>query len=517
MTSRALLLLCLVSHVALAQDVKITYGTDNARVKVSHGDSIDVSVQGTEVYVESRYKKHELTLRLSGTCSDGRLVLKSAGKATVQLKNLSLTSTEGAALWFKNKKRVKVEAMKGTRNSLTVTACNDTANHKAAVIWAKGKVHFSGKGELNVLATGNGCKGINAKEDIRIEELVLNVITEGDNLGKDERGFGPPPFGGDGPEGFDGPPPFGQDGMGDFPGPPSFDGDAPEGFGPPPFGGQGPGGFGPPPFGGNQEGADMPEGDFQPMQSGDPDETAQSEFKQRYISTTKAMKSQGSITINGGTVYCKTSSPGAEGIEGKEGIVVNGGVVRVDAIDDAMNANGPICFNGGKVIAESHCNDAVDSNFGGGFPFGPWNGKEDSSEEKKQEPAIVITGGEVYPWSHVGVPEEGLDCDFSPIQVSGGTLFTLGAGMGEMPSVPNQETALQPTVLFTGLTITKGEAVEICQGDKVIYTFTAPFTFHNSASMFTHKGLQKGETYTLRTQDTSRTFTFTENFIVVRK
>jgi len=63
---------------------------------------------------------------------------------------------------------------------------------------------------------------------------------------------------------------------------------------------------------------------------------------------------------------------------------------------------------------------------------------------------ITIRGGTVYAWSEVGAPEEGLDSDFAPIAIQGGTLFTVGGGMGEMPSVPTQETAKQPTVLLIG-------------------------------------------------------------------
>ena len=54
---------------------------------------------------------------------------------------------------------------------------------------------------------------------------------------------------------------------------------------------------------------------------------------------------------------------------------------------------------------------------------------------------IIIRGGTVYAWSQVGSPEEGLDCDFAPLVVEGGTIFSVGGGMGEMPSVPSNEDA----------------------------------------------------------------------------
>jgi len=557
-TTKALLGVFLLMNCmdTTAQDVKIRYAGKKAQVSITEKDSVKVQVDGANVLIDSKFKAHEITVLMSGKSDAGRLVLKTDAKAKIQLDNLDLTSQEGAAIWLKNKKRVEIEALDGTKNNLTVTACVDTATNKQAVIWSKDKIHFSGKGELYLLASGDGCKGINAKDNIKIDDLTLSVITEGNNLGKDNRGFGGG-FGGGFPGGgFD----FGG-------GPGGMPGGGMPGGGMPDFGGGMPGGGAP----GN-------------MGSGDSEQESVGEFKQRYISTTKGIKSQGTITINSGNVYCKTSSAGAEGIEGKEGVTINGGTVIIDAIDDAINSGGQIIFNGGKTIAESHCNDAVDSNLGGfGFPGGggfggpgmgggqgfggdfagmgggfPGGGMPDfgggmpdfgggfgggfagggmpdfgggmpgggpgmgggypgGNSNSKQTAAIVIAGGEVYPWSHVGVPEEGLDCDNSAIEVSGGKLFSIGAGMGEMPSTPTQQSSTQPSVLFTGLNITKGEKIEIFDGEKVIYTVTPSFSFNSSASLVTCPELQKGKTYTLRTKNQERIFTLSDNFTIVRR
>jgi hypothetical protein len=98
------------------------------------------------------------------------------------------------------------------------------------------------------------------------------------------------------------------------------------------------------------------------------------------------------------------------------------------------------------------------------MPFGGNNNNE------AQEPAIVISGGTVYAWSQVGSPEEGLDCDFAPLVVEGGKVFSVGGGMGEMPSVPSNEHAKQPTALLIGLNIVKNEPVSIYdEGGKDAY------------------------------------------------
>ena len=482
------MILCMLTlmtvGVCQAEDVTIRYDGASAKVKNKAKDSVTVVVDGASVNIESLYNTHKLTLRLSGRSDDGRLVLKTAGKAKVTLNGLMLTSQEGAPLWLKNKKKVEVEAAKGTENTLTVTACTDTTNNKGAVIWAKDKLLLSGKGTLNVVATGDGCRGIKAKKDITIEELTLNVTTSGNNLGEKPFGFG----------GFPG---FGNDstGMGGFPLPdfskfPGFGNDSirPGGFPMPDFGG----GF--PPFGN--------------------DSTMQGGFggKHKYVASAKGIASKGKITINSGIVTVRTSTAGAEGIEGKQGIVFNGGTVDVLTPDDAINANATIEFNGTHVTARSMGNDAVDANPDGGFfpPFGGGNGQ-------KIEPAIIIRGGTVYAWSQVGSPEEGLDSDMAPILIEGGTVFSVGGSIGEAPSVPTNETAKQPTILLVGLDIVKDEPVSIFDANgKIINTFTVPFTFRRSASLVSSPAFKIGSTYTVKTKGFEKSFTLNEGFTTVR-
>ena len=453
--------------VCHAEDITIRYNGSQAKVTQTKKDSICVTIDGATVNIESLFESHKLTLLLKGKSDNGQLVLKTAGKARVTLDNLNLTSQEGAPLHLKNKKKVEVVAAKGTENTLTITACNDTANHKAATIWAKDKLLFSGKGKLNIIATGDGCRGIKSKKDITIEDITLNVTTSGNNLG--EKPFGP----------------------GGFP-------SMPEG-GFPPF----PGGR--PDFGGlRPEMVDSMESDF-------PDFGGGFGGKHKYVASTKGIASKGKITINSGNVSVRTSTAGAEGIEGKEGVIFNGGNVDVLATDDAVNAGDCIEFNGANVTARSTGNDAVDSNPKSGFfsPFG--------NNEQSDEPAIIIRGGTVYAWSQVGSPEEGLDCDFAALIVEGGKVFSIGGGMGEMPSVPTNENAKQPTVLLIGMGIVKEEPIYIYDADnKLLDTVNIPFSLRRSASLVSSPAFKLGSTYTVKTKGYERTFTFKENFAIAR-
>ena len=547
----------LMGSVCQAEDITIRYNGSTAKVDQKAKDSVTVTVNGANVNVDSKYTSHKLTVLLTGKSDDGQLVLKTTGKAKITLNKLNLTSQEGAPIDLKNKKKVEIAVANGTENTLTITACNDTANHKAATIWAKDKLLLSGKGTLNIIATGDGCRGIKTKDDITIEDLTLNVTTSGNHLGEKPFSFGD--FGGFGggempdfsnfqmPEGgfpdfggFGGFPGFGgeandstrQGGFGGFPGFggggfPGFGGMRPEGNDSTRRGGFG-GGF--PNFGGggfpNFGEGGMPNfggfgGGFGGF--GNPDEEGEEDEegggmgfggKRKYVASTKGIASKGKITINSGNVTVKTSTAGAEGIEGKEGVVVNGGMVDVMSPDDAINANATIEFNGGTVIARSRGNDAVDSNPKGGF-FMPFGGNNNNQEDT--DPAIIITGGTVYAWSQAGSPEEGLDCDFAPLVIEGGTVFTVGGGMGEMPSVPTNKTSKQPSALLLNLNIVKEQPVYLYDSkNKLLETITVPFSLRRSASLVSSAAFQMGETYTVKTKDYEKTFTLNENFTVVR-
>ena len=531
------LALCCACH---AQDISIRYNNSQAEVTPQNHDSISVVADGAHINILSLYNEKTLHVHLSGTSKNGQLILKSSAPVKLTCDHLDLTCQEGAPLWLRNKNEVEIIVAEGTENTLSIAACNDTANHKSAVIWAKGDIKFSGEGILNVLATGDGCKGIRSKKNITIEDLNINVTTTGNNLGEKEN-----PFGGGFPmHGFGAPDkdrPHGDrerrherndstrhSQFGGFGG--GFPMDGMQQFNPANLSEeekarmeemrknfeemmQNGGAF---PMGGFE--GDFPMGGFGSFGGGFPEGGGGGMpfMKRKYKGTTKGIKSDQKVIMNSGTLTVTTSSPGAEGIEGKEGVILNGGNITVTATDDAINANARIEFNGAHIMACSTTNDAIDANlvdfFSGGF-----GGFFGGGSEKNSDPAIIITGGTVYAWSQRGMPEEGLDCDFSPIEISGGEVFSIGAGMGEMPSVPTQQTATQPTALLIGIDIAENQPIQIYDHKgTLIDTITVPFSLKRSSSIVTHPQFKLGETYTVKTQNYTKTFTLNENFITVR-
>ena len=410
---------------------------------------------------------------------------------------------------------------------------------------------------VTIVMTGDGGKGVKSDGDIVINNAKLDVKTSGNYI-SEANGFGG--FGGPGGmDGFGGPGGMdgfgGPDGMGGFGGPgqemndstmqrmmeegrqrfeemmangemPEFgdmgggfrrqggmrnneeEGDE-EGFGGPGgFGGfGGPGGFGG--FGGpgGMGGFGGPGGMVGGSNIEISDSVRQLLFadtgrdergggmggKRKYNGSAKALKAMGSITINGGEVRLETKTAGAEGIEGKHGITMNGGKLWVKAQDDGINSGGKIVFNGGETFVWSMGNDAIDSNSRGAG-------------------AITITGGTVISCSQTGPPEEAFDCDFSPMLLTGGTVFGMGGSMGGEATVPSVNANTQPTVVLNGLPCPKGKTlVAVDAKGKELFSFEIPFSMQQSSSILSLPTFEQGQTYTVKIKDPDvklKTFTF---------
>ena len=123
----------------------------------------------------------------------------------------------------------------------------------------------------------------------------------------------------------------------------------------------------------------------------------------------KAIKVGGVATVYGGTTIVTTTKSGAEGLESKTQINIEGGQHYFKCYDDCINSSGKIFFNGGVTVCFSNGNDAVDSNAG-------------------QAGAITIGNGVVFAYTTKGSPEEGFDCDNNNYIRITGTGIGISAG-----------------------------------------------------------------------------------------
>lgn len=188
------------------------------------------------------------------------------------------------------------------------------------------------------------------------------------------------------------------------------------------------------------------------------------------FSADKALTCGRNMYIRGGhTVVKAGGGESSEGVESKFIMQIDGGVVEVAAQDDAINAQGDLIINGGKVVAYSTTNDAVDANCN-----------------------IVINGGNVFA-SGNGMPEGGLDCadeEGYRLFINGGTVVAVG-GRHSMPDKQSRQPSIQWRL--NNLEADKEYAV----GGISSYKSPRTYQMGGATLLFSSPELQAGKPYTL--------------------
>lgn len=187
----------------------------------------------------------------------------------------------------------------------------------------------------------------------------------------------------------------------------------------------------------------------------------------------KAIKSDGNLTINGGTIKIRTSKTEAEGLESKATLTITGGEVDIEAYDDAINATTHIQIDGGKVYCTSTTNDAIDSNG-----------------------TLTVTGGVIIA-AGATQPEAGFDCDNSRFTITGGTLI----GIGGDTSTPTANYCTQRSLIFNSSTSNiQYVRIETTSGGNEVLTFKLPKTYSSRMTMlFSSPSLAASTGYTIYT------------------
>lgn len=206
-------------------------------------------------------------------------------------------------------------------------------------------------------------------------------------------------------------------------------------------------------------------------------------------SSCKAIKSMGTVRVYGGTSEIYTTSEGAEGLESKVAIYIEGGKHYFKCYDDCINSAGNIYFNGGLTVCYGYGNDAVDSNAG-------------------RTGAITIGNGTVFAYTTKGSPEEGLDCDNnSYIQITGsGTAISAGGtqGGGSSSTISN---ASQGYNLYTSsISYQTGRYYTLADASgKNLITYSFEGNVSSTLALFTAPGMTKNTTCTVKYSTTAPT------------
>ena len=219
----------------------------------------------------------------------------------------------------------------------------------------------------------------------------------------------------------------------------------------------------------------------------------------------KAIKVGGVATIYGGTTTVHTSTSGAEGLESKTQISIEGGQHYFKCYDDCINSTGKIFFNGGVTVCFSNGNDAVDSNAG-------------------QAGAITIGNGVAFAYTTKGSPEEGFDCDNNNyIRITGTGIGISaggsqggggwpggGGGSGGTVTNPAQGYNFYTTsyTFQTGKYYTLSNASGTGGTNMVTFSFEANCT--SNLALITATGMVSGQTYYVKYGTTAPTGATTE-------
>lgn len=188
----------------------------------------------------------------------------------------------------------------------------------------------------------------------------------------------------------------------------------------------------------------------------------------------KAIKSEGNLTVNNGTLNISTAQDGGEGLESKAVLTIHGGTLEIETYDDCINAKSQLVINGGRLYCNASGNDGIDSNgtitFAGG---------------------LTITSG-------TSTPEEGVDCDQNRFAITGGILI----GTGGATSIPTTSACTQRSVVYKGSSLS-GKFIHI-QDASGVAVFTCQIPTKSSLNsqvtvLISTDALQASTSYTLYT------------------
>ena len=163
------------AEVATVTDtVCIVYDGQTATVSPASVEGITAEVDGATVTLTNENTDREMTFVLSGESSAGSFTYNGTYKTCIQLAGLSLQSTTGAALDIRCGKRIALELLDGTENSL----CDATTDlGQKAALYCKGHLEVSKGGTLSV--TGNIKHGISTKEYMLVKSTTGLITVNG--------------------------------------------------------------------------------------------------------------------------------------------------------------------------------------------------------------------------------------------------------------------------------------------------------------------------------------------------
>ena len=423
---------------------------DSLGAEVAKPDSISVTVSGAGVTVvnESSRTVHYI---LSGTSDAGFFKLYSNRRQEIELSDLSLTGSNGAAINNQSDKRTYIvltgrNTVKDGGTYGTTLLSDGTAEDCRGAFFSEGQLCISGTGSLDIIASAaDGKGGLFSDDYIRFLGGTVSVTASKDHAirGKDavivSDGTVSASCSADGKKAV-----------------------TTDGF-----------------F--QQDGGSL---------------TASTTGKAVYDSEEKdqdrptALKCDGDFVMNGGSLIAKANGSGGKGIKCGASIKIAGGYIFASsATHEGFTCDGTWTQDGGIVIAEAY-DDAVNSAKVLTVNDGYLRGTSRNNDGIDANAAIYIKGGVVI-GEGASDPECGIDSvEGTTVTVSGGFVVSRGGGLNSFTSSGG--------TAFVQTTTTAGTSYGLMNGSTPLMAYQAPSS-GGTTTMFCAPGLKSGSSYTLYT------------------
>lgn len=160
---------------------------ENTGVITLSNSGITVTGEGIEVIDNVVYITEGGDWEVVSTCDDGMIYVNTGeekdvnGKVKLRLNGMSLTNTNGPAIYFDRCKKAFITLESGTTNTVT-----DGATYAEAYADAKGAIQSDDsleiKGKGTLVVNGSYKHGISSSDDIVIENGVMNITAVKDGI-----------------------------------------------------------------------------------------------------------------------------------------------------------------------------------------------------------------------------------------------------------------------------------------------------------------------------------------------
>ncbi len=501
-----------ISADTIADASEMFTDRDLAGEYTENGSSVITLGEGDVIISE------EGTYILRGSVENAVVIVDADENAKIQLvlDGVNISNEDGAAIYIRTADKVFITLADGTVNTLenggSYTAIDD--NNIDAVIFSKCDLTINGSGSLSITATaGHGIvskddlrvaggtvtvsaekHGLSGKDSVRITDADLNITAGKDgihseNTEKEDKGFV-----------------YIESGSLNI----VADGD------------------------GISAGAylQIDGGEFALTTGGGSSNKATAKDEDGDIVSTKGIKAEGQLTVNGGTFLIDsqddalhtngsmtvnrgefTIATGDDALHADETTTVNGGTINISTCYEGVEGN-DVVISGGylKLYATDDGLNAAGGNDGSGFGgmFGGSFGGSDSS--------ILISGGEIY----INADGDGIDSN-GDLTVTGGTIYVSGPesdgdgaldydGTGQITggtlvavgrsgmAMNFGDTSTQGSILISTANCAAGTEVVLKDADgNVMVSYTAESSFNSV--VVSCPGLEQGGTYSVMAGD----------------